>query len=350
MTFGRAILKDVEPYVPGEQPRIPGLIKLNTNENPYPPSPKAVEALHAMTERSIRQYPDPLAVDLRRACAERYGLPDESWVFAGNGMDEILAMTIRAFVDPGDTVGSTNPTYVLYETLTQLHGARYVASPLGPDNGLPETWPADARLLFVPRPNAPTGVAAPREAMENLCRNFPGIVFIDEAYADFADDNCLDFPERFENVIVGRTFSKGFSFAGMRLGIAIANPALLGEFFKTKDSYNVNAATQISGIAAFLDYDHMLGNVARVKATRRRLIDGLREMGFTVSESQSNFVLARWRGEADARGLFTQLRERAILVRYFDVEGLRDGLRITVGTDTETDALLSALKDILASS
>lgn len=349
MKYGRAILEGVEGYVPGEQPKIPGLIKLNTNENPYPPSPKVMEALAALPERALRQYPDSLAVELRKACAARYGLPDESWVFAGNGMDEVLAMAVRSFTDPGDLIVSTNPTYTLYETLAQLHGARYEACPFEPDFGLPAGLAASgARLAFVPRPNAPIGVVADRDALAAFCETFNGIVFIDEAYVDFASDHCLDFVQRFDNVLIGRTFSKSFSLAGMRIGLGIANPDLLAAFWKTKDSYNVNAATQAAGLAAINDYEHMLGNVARVQVTRERLIEQLRGLGFDVPESQANFVLARWSGTPDARAIHQALRERALLVRYFDLPGLKDALRISVGTDEEIDALLSGLRAILA--
>jgi histidinol-phosphate aminotransferase len=346
--YQRDILKDVEGYTPGEQLNVPDIIKLNTNENPYPPSPKVGEALSAITGDALRKYPDPLSVELRRACAERYGYDSGDWVMAGNGMDELLAMTIRTFVNPGETVLSVNPTYSLYEILVQLHGARYETVDLNPDGSLSDAlFSAKGALCFVPRPNAPTGFCESRESMERFCEAFDGIVYIDEAYVDFADDSCMDFPKRFDNVIVGRTFSKAFGLAGMRIGVAVANPDIMAEFLKTKDSYNLSGAAQAAGIAAMQDYDYTMAQVAKIKVTRARMTDALRDLGFVIADSQSNFVLARWKDEASAKEIFQQLRERAILIRYFDTEGLRDALRISVGTDVEVDALLGALRDIL---
>ena len=348
MKYQRDILEDVQGYTPGEQLNVPDIIKLNTNENPYPPSPKVGEALAALSGDALRKYPDPLSVELRQLCAERYGYASEDWVMVGNGMDELLAMTLRTFVDPGETVLSVNPTYSLYEILVQLHGAKYATLALGEDGSLPEALhTTDAALCFVPRPNAPTGLSASRESMERLCESFKGIVFIDEAYVDFAEDSCMDFPQRYDNVIVGRTFSKSFSLAGMRIGIAVANPAIIAEFLKTKDSYNLNAASQAAGCAAMQDYAYMEAQAEKIKTTRARLTEALRELGFEVRDSQANFMLARWKGTPDAREIFEHLREKAILVRYFDLDGLEDALRISVGTEAETDALLKALTTFL---
>lgn len=348
MKFGRTILKDVEGYVPGEQPSDASVIKLNTNENPYPPSPNVIHALRGYTPERVRKYPNPVSFALREECARRYGYAGPEWVIAGNGMDELLALTVRTFADPGDTLVSVYPTYILYETLALLHGAKITLVDL--DEGfLPtdELFAAQGRVCFFPRPNSPTGVCPPRSMMERLCREFPGIVVIDEAYVDFADDNCMDFARRFENCIVMRTFSKSFSLAGMRLGIAVANPEIIAEFMKTKDSYNVNGVTQAAGLAAMQDYDHMLLNVRRIRQTRTRTAEALVARGFTVAPSQSNFLLARWSGTPGARQIFEQLKARRIFVRYFNARRLDDGLRITIGTDEEMDALLHALDVIL---
>jgi histidinol-phosphate aminotransferase len=285
---------------------------------------------------------------LRAACAKLYGYPDEAWVIAGNGMDEILALALRTFVDPGDAVLTPYPTYSLYEILTQLHGAVYLEDDLDDTHQLCESFfGRKARLCLLSRPNAPTGVASPREEVEHLCKEFEGIVLIDEAYVDFAEDSCMDFPRRFENVIVARTCSKSYSLAGMRLGTATANPDLIREFLKTKDSYNVNAFTQAAGMAAIEDREHFEVTVAKVKATRSRLTDALRGLGFAVQESQANFVLARWKGQPNAEGIFEVLRARNILVRYFKMRGLKDCLRISVGTESETDTLLEALRAVI---
>ncbi len=348
MKYARDLLKDVEGYVPGEQPKESGVIKLNTNENPYPPSPKVMEALRALPPDALRKYPDPLSVNFRRAYAERFGYPGPEWVLAGNGMDELLALAIRTFVDPEDAVLATYPTYSLYEVLCQLHGCRMVYVDLDENFQLTESFfSTPARLCLLTRPNAPSGVSVPRDAVERLCREFDGIVVIDEAYVDFGDDNCMDFPKRFENAIVMRTFSKSFSLAGMRLGTAVAQPAIIHEFMKTKDSYNLNACGQAAALAAIQDYAYMEANVAKVRATRMRLRTTLQQLGFDVPESQSNFLLARWNAAPPAKEIFETLRKQNILVRYFNARGLQNALRISVGTDAECDALLEALRGII---
>lgn len=347
MNYGRAILADVEGYVPGEQPS-GTVIKLNTNENPYPPSPRVLDALWSLAAENVRKYPDPISLRLRQACAQRYGYESADWVIAGNGMDELLSLVIRTFVNPGDTIMSPYPTYTLYETLSSLHGAKYDTVDLDENFQLPEVFfSTPAKLCFLPRPNAPTGVCAPREAVERLCKSFDGLVVIDEAYVDFAEDNCMDFPQRFENAIVMRTFSKSFSLAGMRLGVAVARPEIVAEFMKVKDSYNLNVATQAAGLAAIADYDYMLNATSRVKDTRARLSTALRDFGFAVPKSESNFVLAQWDGTPSAKEIFERLKADSIYVRYFKARRLEDALRITVGTDSEVDALLDALRTII---
>ena len=349
MKFGREMLRDVEGYVPGEQPADPDVVKLNTNENPYPPSPKVLEALRALPPDAARRYPDALSLELRNACAERYGYENADWVFAGNGMDELLAMVLRTFVDPGDTVLSVYPTYVIYETLAQLHGAPYKGVELDDAFRLPETFFGEpGRLCFFARPNPPSGTCVPRADVERFCESFDGLVVIDEAYVDFAEDDCMDFPKRHENAIVMRTFSKSFSLAGLRVGVAVARPEIVREFLKTKGSYNVNAFSQAAAVAAMGDYGHMEANAAMVRATRDRLIEGLRELGFAVPESQANFVLAQWNGTPAAKAIFEQLRDQGIYVRYFEHRRLENALRITVGTDEEIERLMSALKGLVA--
>ena len=347
MKYRRDILRDLEAYVPGERPAQTDVIKLNTNENPYPPSPKVMQALRELSPDALRRYPDPLAVDLRHACAKRYGYPGHQWVMVGNGMDELLALALRTFVDPGDTVLTTYPTYTLYRTLALLHGANPLLVDLDDEFQLPESFfGTRAAICLLSRPNSPTGVSAALGAVERLCEGFDGLVVIDEAYIDFGDDDCLDFPKRFDNAIVMRTFSKAFSLAGVRLGVAVAHPEVIEEFLKTKDSYNLNALTQAAGLAAIEDYDAVLANAAKVRATRSRLVSELEALGFRVPPSQANFVLAQWDREPSAEDIFHALRDCGILVRYFKAPRLENALRITVGTDEETDALLAALRQI----
>ena len=348
MNYGRSILSDVTGYVPGEQPREGGVIKLNTNENPFPPSPRVEKALRGLGVDGLRRYPDPVSAELRRACADRYGYPSEEWVIAGNGMDELLAMVLRAFVDPGDDILTPYPTYTLYETLAKLHGAQPVLVDLDDSFQLPESFfQTPARLCFLPRPNAPSGVCSPRADVEKLCESFDGVVVIDEAYADFAGDNCMDFPQRHENAIVMRSFSKSFSLAGIRLGTAVARPELIAELLKTKDSYNLNSVTQRLGLAAFTDYEHMQANANRVREGRRYLTESLRDLGFHVPPSQANFVLAEWKGSPSAGILFEELKWRNILVRHFPVRRLEHALRISVGAPEENEAVVNALGELV---
>lgn len=349
MKYGRDLLKNVQGYVPGEQPKSDTpIIKLNTNENPYPPSPKVLEALQGMGEKAFRTYPDPVSTRLREACAQRYGYDNADWVIVGNGMDELLALVLRTFVDPGDKVLATYPTYSLYEILCDLHGCVLTYEDLDEDFQLTEAfYKQEARLCLLTRPNAPTGVAVPREAVERLCESFDGIVVIDEAYVDFADDDCMDFPKRYDNAIVMRTFSKSFSMAGMRIGTAVAQPEIIAEFMKTKDSYNMNAVAQALGLAAMEDYAYMQANADKVKATRERVKAELEQRGFTIPKSETNFLLAFRDGTPTAKDIFQQLREQNIIVRYFDHRRLENALRITIGTDEECDALLNALDRIL---
>ncbi|HUW61400.1 MAG TPA: histidinol-phosphate transaminase [Candidatus Bathyarchaeia archaeon] len=344
----RKILQNVEGYVPGEQPTFPNIVKLNTNENPYPPSPKVVETLRGLDENAVRRYPDPVSLELRSALAAQYGYPGPEWVVVTNGMDELLAMAVRAFTDPNDRILSCYPTYTLYETLALLHGARPLLIDLDDDFLLTEQFfETAARLCFLPRPNSPSGVAVPVQDVDRFCRVFDGLVVIDEAYVDFADDNCIEFAKKFDNAIVTRTMSKSFSLAGMRVGFGFAQPDLVAELMKVKDSYNMSAASQAAGVAALGDKAWMEANVTRVRATRARLSDELIRFGFAVPPSQSNFVFAQRNGTPSARKIFELLRDRAIVVRYFNAWRLENALRITVGTDSEIDALLAALRDIL---
>ena len=348
MKYIRTSLDNVAGYTPGEQPPKDDLIKLNTNENPYQPSPKVMQAIADLDGEALRKYPDPLVTEFRTAAANAYGYPNSDWIIAGNGMDELLALALRTFVDPGNQVLSVYPTYSLYEVLCALHGAPINYLELDESFNLPKAFfSAKGPLCFFARPNAPTGLCTPKEAVERFCKAFDGVVVIDEAYVDFADDNCIDFPKKFDNVIVMRTFSKSFSLAGMRIGLAIANPDLIAGFLKTKDSYNMNAVSQAVGRAALNDIPHMEENVSKVRTTRDRLRNALIELAFNVLPSQANFLLAQCNDADQARSLFKQLRDTGILVRYFDQPRLDNALRITIGTQEQCDALVAALRKLL---
>ena len=337
-------------YTPGEQPKDRRYIKLNTNENPYPPSPKALAALAAVTGDRLRLYPDPTADSLRELAAERYGLPGRDWVLAGNGSDDLLTIAVRTFVEAGGALAHPEPSYSLYPVLAELQGARAVAVPLDAEFALPADAAAQAAgcsLFFLARPNAPTGTLFPRAAVEALCRDFPGVVWIDEAYGDFAPDNCLDFPARFPNVVVSRTFSKSYSLAGLRLGLALANPALIGQMLKVKDSYNVNYLTQLVGEAALADRSYLRRRTEEVCCTRDRTAAALAALGCTVCPSATNFLFVK-PARTTAAAVFAGLRDNGILVRYFPKGRTGDYLRISVGTNSEMDALITTMQELMA--
>lgn len=349
MSYVRKCVSEVEGYVPGEQPVGDGYVKLNTNENPYPPSPRVIEALRAAVGPTIRRYPQPTADRLREKIAQVYRFSRDE-VIVTNGMDELLNLVVRTFVEPDDTVVLTYPTYVLYDTLVRLHGAKTVSHELAPDFSLPDSifGAGEGRVIFFSRPNSPTGNLFERKRVADLVRGFDGLVAIDEAYVDFAEDNCLELARRNENVIVMRTFSKSFSLAGIRIGFGVANRKIIAELMKVKDSYNVSTLSQIAATAALDDYESMLDSVEKVKRTRDRLASELRSLGFKVLPSQANFVFATpAEYPLRARETYLRLKERKIIVRYLDMRRLDNSVRITVGTDEEMDLLLAALKDIM---
>ena len=342
------------PYVPGEQPA-PGskVIKLNTNENPYPPSPKVIEAIRAEVGESgdrLRLYSDPKALALRQAAADVYGFPIEQ-VLHGNGSDELLAMVIRAFVDEGDTIAYPYPTYVLYETLAHAQAAKIATFDFPADFSLPQgILNCNARIVFLASPNSPSGTVYTADQLRSVAKSLKdGVLVVDEAYAEFADGNNLALAKELDNVIVMRTFSKSHSLAGMRLGLLFASKAIVDELWKVKDSYNLDRLAIAAGAASLRDTAWLAENTRRVKATRARLVSGLEALGLKVIPSQSNFVFARTGSVQKASGAYQFLKDKGILIRYFRQRLLDDGIRISVGTDTETDAFLSTLKEYLAS-
>jgi histidinol-phosphate aminotransferase len=334
----------LEGYVPGEQPA-PGtpVIKLNTNENPYPPSPRVLEAVRTLSAHALRRYPPPMADDFRAAASRVLGVPVDA-ILAGNGSDDILTIATRTFLDPGDTLAFPEPTYSLYPILARLQDARVATMPWGPGWSLPTEalLATRARAIYLANPNAPSGTVVPVAAVEALARSFEGLLLVDEAYVDFADDNCLDLALRMANVVVTRTLSKAYSLAGVRFGFAVAAPSLIAEMAKVKDSYNCDALSNVAAAAAIADQDYARSTWTKIRAERQRLTRELEARGWTVLPSQANFVLATAPG-GRAREWQAQLKARGVLVRFFDAPGLDDKLRITVGTGEDTDALLSAM-------
>ncbi len=344
-------VKKMEGYVPGEQPP-PGsrVIKLNTNENPYPPSPAVMKVLKEFDGEWLRRYPDPMALMAREAASKVYGVPVD-WVMAANGSDEMLALLARAFLEPGRKIAYPMPTYSLYITLAEMQAAATVEVPYDEDYKLPVEGllSAQADLTFVCTPNNPSATVAPVKDLEKLAAGLEGVLVIDEAYTDFADENALGLVLRYENVIVLRTFSKGYSLAGLRLGFGVAQPELLEGLIKIKDSYNVDAVSMRLGAAAMSDQGWMKDNAGKIKASREKLAKALEKMKFKLWPSQANFILTR-PPTGDARYLYYELRDRGILVRYWDRPRLDDKIRITVGTEEENQALLEALKGSLVTS
>ncbi len=341
-------LNNIEGYTPGEQPKETQVIKLNTNENPFPPPEKVLLELKEITPEQLRRYPDPIAYELRNKITQLYNLPGPEWVIVGNGMDEILSILIRTFVEYNETISATYPTYSLYEVLADLHGCKFHYHELDENFNIskPFTWDT-SKLVLITHPNAPSGVPTPPEIMKDICGNQNQVIFIDEAYVDFCEFNYISWVTKYSNLIVGRTFSKSFSLAGIRLGFAVGNPELISDMFKVKDSYNVNAITQYIGIKSLECYDEIRNHIEVIKATRNFLRDELLKLGFSVPPSQSNFLLAIWNGTPSAKEIYLKLKQNNIFVRYFPQRRLENALRITIGTQKQCSILLEHLKKIL---
>jgi len=329
-------------YVPGEQPENEGKIKLNTNENPYPPSPKVFSALRKAITPSLRLYPQPLADGLRCTAAKIYGVQREN-ILAGNGSDEILSILLRSFVGGKDRVAFPVPTYSLYETLVAIQEGELVCIDYPADFTLPaQLYCQKAALTFLCNPNSPSGTLTPLSDIERLGRALPGILVVDEAYIDFADSetaSAVPLIQRMPNLIVLRTFSKSFSLAGMRIGLAFACEDLIAGMIKVKDSYNLNRLSAVAATAALNDIPWMQRNVRRIQRSRDWLSTSLKQMGYEVYPSQANFVMAKARG-ANQRTMYEALKAKNIFVRYFDAPGLQDSLRISVGTPDEMKTLV----------
>ena len=342
----RATVRAVPPYTPGEQPQAGRrVVKLNTNENPYAPSPAVLRALHEAVDERLRLYPDPEAVALREEASRLYGVPVDH-IMAGNGSDELLALVLRALVDPGDRVAFPVPTYSLYETLVAVQGGVLVEVPWPPDWTLPAALgAANAKVTFLCNPNSPSGTLVPVAQIDALANRVAGVLVVDEAYVDFAPTHALGLVGRRPNVLVLRTLSKSYSLAGLRVGLAFGHPDVLRGLRTVKDSYNLNRLSQAAATAALADQTVLRANVERVSRTRARLTEALRAFGYVVPDSCANFVLAR-RAGVEQGAVVRALASRDILVRHFTAHGLADALRITVGTDDDIDALLAGLRDL----
>jgi len=372
-TLIRPLVRDLEPYVPGEQPKIKGLIKLNTNENPYPPSPKVLAATRAAVDGRLRLYPNPTAQVLRNKLARLHGCRPEN-IIVGNGSDELLAMAVRAFVETRvgqaprlSRAGGTpaplcsksivqffSPSYSLYPVLADIQGAARNAVLLRSDFAIPSVaelrrarrWDFRAALTFVTTPNAPSGRGYSTAELEELCRAQKGVVLLDEAYVDFARKNAMCLALKYPHVLVARTFSKAYSLCFQRVGYCVGHPALIAALHKIRDSYNVNGLGQVAALATLDDLPRYRANFRRIIATRERLSHELEALGFRVFPSQTNFILVR-PPKYTAQTWLQKLRDRKILVRWFSDPLVRDYLRITIGKPEEAAALVQAAKTVL---
>lgn len=342
----RKSVQNLTPYTPGEQPKLAKLIKLNTNENAYPPSPKVGEALSQMDFERLRLYPDPLCIRIRELIAAEFGCSIDN-IFVGNGSDEVLSLATEAFVENDGTIGFFNPSYSLYPVLTDIRDAKQVEFPL------PETSEELAQLsktnklpdlFFLTNPNAPTSTIFSLEAIEEFCKNTDSVVIVDEAYGDFASQkSAATLIDKYPNLMVCRTLSKSYSLAGIRLGYLIGNVELIEALYKIKDSYNVNMLTQVAAIAALEDPEWMKENCKRICATRDRIKQELRNRGWFVAESQTNFLWAKPPAPFTAPELRDALRAEGIIIRYFSQEQTKDFIRITIGTDPQMDEMLEVI-------
>ena len=366
--FIRPLVQDLRAYVPGEQPKIKDLIKLNTNENPYPPSPRVLAAVKAAVDGRLRLYPNPTAQTLREKLARLHGCAAEN-ILVGNGSDEVLALAVRGFVEPFQNssfrfknarpwkavVQYFTPSYSLYPVLADIHGAWKNAMALNPDFSLPDLkeldrgreWDYHAALTIITTPNAPSGRGYPTAALEKLCQAQQGIVVLDEAYADFASENALKLALEIPQVLVARTFSKAYSLCFQRVGYLVGQADLIAALHKIRDSYNVNGLGQVAAEATLDDLKYYHANFKRIIATREWLSRELTTLEFRVMPSQANFILAR-PPRFPASDWLRKLRDRKILVRWFDSPEVRDYLRITIGTPEEAAVLARAARDICA--
>jgi histidinol-phosphate aminotransferase len=363
----RPLVHNLHAYVPGEQPKIKGLIKLNTNENPFPPSPKVLAAVKAAVDGRLRLYPNPTAQLLREKLAKLHRCRPEN-IIIGNGSDELLALATRAFVEPRPrskvqspksgiaraTIQYFAPSYSLYPVLADIHGAAKNPVPLNPDFSLPapaqlrrgRQWDFHAALTLVTTPNAPSGRGYRTDELDALCRAQKGVVVLDEAYVDFARENALRLALKHPHVLVARTFSKAYSLCFQRVGYFVGHPALIAALDKIRDSYNVNGLGQVAALATLDHLPYYRANFRKIIATRERLGREFAALGFTVLPSQTNFILAR-PPRFPAKAWPGKLRAKKILVRWFLYPSVKDYLRITIGTDAEADALLRASRAIL---
>lgn len=357
MAYERAAIQRMHGYVPGKQPANTETVKLNTNENPYPPSPAVFEVLQHIPPDALRRYPEPMAHEFRQTAAGVHGVRAEQ-IVAANGGDELLRMAITTFVDPGKPIGVLSPSYSLYPVLAAIQDSPVVSVPATADFGVPRNFAArmndeGVNLTFLVNPHAPSGRLTRRDEIAAIARELKGVLLVDEAYIDFVEPglshNLLGLLNELDNIMFLRTLSKGYSLAGLRFGYGIGSESLIAPLLnKTRDSYNVDAIAQRVATAAMRDQAYARSTWERVRSERPRLQAGLHALGFAIPDSQSNFLLATVPQHAVAQDLQKALEARGLLVRYFAEARLDDCLRITIGTPEQNDRLLAELAELLA--
>lgn len=356
MGYFRPEIEAMSGYVPGEQPDSRDVIKLNTNENPYPASPRVARAVRKLVEQTdgsapganLQRYPSAMAEPFRQRASVVLDVPSD-WILCGNGSDDILTIATRALVGRGQMLRLPYPSYILYKTLAEIQGAQSEEVHFQADWTLADDFTRakeGLRLVFLPNPNSPSGTVIAPERILELARRLPCPLLVDEAYADFAETNCLDLVAECDKIMVSRTLSKSYALAGLRFGYIVAQPHIIDQLAKVKDSYNCDSLSIAAATAAIGDQAWLAENRAKIIATRGRLIQGMRELGFSVLDSQANFAWCT-HPQQPLEPLFEELRRRNILVRYMDYKAWSDGLRISVGTDEQIDQCLAQLSAIL---
>lgn len=344
-------LRKVEPYVPGEQSKEKDIVKLNANENPYPPSPAVIEAINNFDCKGLKLYPDANAAEFKTAIAEFYGVKKEN-VFIGNGSDDVLALSFQSFFNSEKPIVYPDITYSFYPVWCELFSIPYKNHPLGSDFRInADDYKAENGGVVIPNPNAPTSLGEGREFIEKIMDyNKDCVVIIDEAYVDFGGYSSVELTKKYENLLVTGTFSKSRSLAGMRIGFAIGSEKLISELEAVKNSYNsytVNSIAMAAGTAAIKDVDYFNKTVSMVIKTRERVKEELRTLGFEVLDSQTNFLMAT-HPEKDMKDYFEYLKTHKVFIRYFNKPVINKYVRITIGTDEEMDIFLEKTKQYLA--
>ena len=342
-------VRRVDPYVPGEQPKEQDIVKLNTNENPYSPSPLVTKALREMSARPLRLYPDPKAEMLVSAIAETYGLPCDM-VFAGVGSDDVLAMLFMTFFNSDKPVLFPDITYSFYDVWAELLRIPYETQPLDENfHIVPEDYMKENGGIVIANPNAPTGAALPVDVIERIVKANPdSIVIVDEAYVDFGAESAVSLIGKYDNLLVTQTFSKSRSLAGLRIGYAMAAAGTIRYLNDVKysfNSYTMNYPSIVLGTAVLSDRVHFEKTCAKVCATRKWVMERFRDIGFRFEESSANFLFVS-HPDVQAREIYEYLRKRGVYVRWFDKPRIRNYLRITIGKDAQMDRLFECLEDM----